>query len=561
MKVRKAVVLAAGLGTRLRPFTCATPKPLMPVWGVPMVERMVLLLRDWGVEDFVVNSHHLADQVDEWARAFSARTGISVRVSREEEILGTGGVLNPLRDWIGADDFYLVNGDIVAGGIDANPFGDFVPGEPVVAQCLVAEEGPRTIEVEPESGFVTNWKSDDAGFPGTFTYCGIALLRAETLKYVEPAGFSSIVGAYERAMSDGLFVKAVRPEGMLWTDAGTVASYVEVNADGGDNAFADIPQVAAALAATKDDGGGEIEFVGARGSDRVFFRAGGRMIVVYDDAVRGENARYASHARWLAQAGVPVPAVLWDDASIKTTVFEWAGSERKMSFEEYAKVVECLFGFNSALERSGEPPAGLEPAFGPELWKWEHDLFCRHCLGERFGMACPDAVLAELAHVAELMEGEPKALVHRDFQSSNVLWKNARPAIIDFQGMRRGPAVYDLASLLYDPYVSVSPRRREALAALYGKLAGRPSVSKALPFAAVQRLVQCLGAYGRLASVGQPGFGKYVLPALENLLAAADEAGLDAIGALAEDLIAREGGLNRHGDGCECGCGGSGVAK
>ena len=78
-------------------------------------------------------------------------------------------------------------------------------------------------------------------------------------------------------------------------------------------------------------------------------------------------------------------------------------------------------------------------------------------------------------------------------------------------------------------------------------------MEKVLPLAAVQRLVQCLGAYGRLASVGQPQFGKWVMPALENLLAAADLAGLDAVGALAEDLIAEEGRRRRgHGD-CACG--------
>ena len=75
-----------------------------------------------------------------------------------------------------------------------------------------------------------------------------------------------------------------------------------------------------------------------------------------------------------------------------------------------------------------------------------------------------------------------------------------------------------------------------------------------MPFAAVQRLVQCLGAYGRLASVGQPQFGKHVLPALENLLDAADKAGLDAVGALAEDLIAEERKLYGHARGaCSCG--------
>jgi hypothetical protein len=65
--------------------------------------------------------------------------------------------------------------------------------------------------------------------------------------------------------------------------------------------------------------------------------------------------------------------------------------------------------------------------------------------------------------------------------------------------------------------------------------------------------VQCLGAYGRLAFVGQPQFGRWVMPALQNLLAAADEAGLDAVGALAEDLIAAEAKRSAKRAGCSCG--------
>ena len=118
--------------------------------------------------------------------------------------------------------------------------------------------------------------------------------------------------------------------------------------------------------------------------------------------------------------------------------------------------------------------------------------------------------------------------------------------------MRLGPAAYDLASLVYDPYVTFTEGGRRALVALYAKKAERPELVKILPYAAVQRLVQCLGAYGRLESVGQPQFGKYVLPALENLLDAADKAGLDAVGALAEDLIAQSQRHHRHDENCHC---------
>ena len=105
--VKKAIVLAAGFGTRLRPLTCAVPKPLLPVWGETMLARTVALLRGRGVEDIVVNCHYLHGQIEEWCSANSCRA------VHEPEILGTGGVLNPLREWIGGDDFYLVNGDIV----------------------------------------------------------------------------------------------------------------------------------------------------------------------------------------------------------------------------------------------------------------------------------------------------------------------------------------------------------------------------------------------------------------------------------------------------------------
>ena len=472
-----------------------------------MLARIVSRLRALGVDDIVVNCHHLHEQVEAWCAANGCRAAY------EPEILGTGGVLNPLREWIAGEPFYLVNGDIVVEGFDG--FRESLsPG--MIGLCLAAESGPRTIEVEPESGFVTNWKSDDAGFPGTFTYCGFALLSPDILKYVEPGGFSSIVSAYEKAMMDGRFVRAVAPKGLLWTDAGTIASYIDLNRDGEENAFADIPQVKAALEAAKI--GGPVEFIGARGSERVFFRGGDSVIVLYDDATRVENGLYAAHARFLGEKGIPVPGVLADLPEIKTLVMENAGVERKVALADAVRVVEALADF---IRR--------------EMAK---------------------DVERELERVAEALEKEPKALVHRDFQSTNILWKNGKPRFIDFQGMRFGPAVYDLASYIYDPYVKpLTERERLALVKAYENRSGRTGLAAVVRLAAVERLVQCLGAYGRLASVGQPQFGKWVLPALQNLLAAADEAGLDAVGALAEDLIAEETRRSHAHKGCSCGHG------
>lgn len=504
-----------------------------------MLARIVALLRERGVDDIVVNCHYLHEQVETWCRDNGCRS------SHEPEILGTGGVLNPLREWIGNDEFYLVNGDIVVENVpDLRLDGD------EIAVALVTEEGPRTIEVEPESGFVTCWKSPDPGWSGTFTYCGFTLLKPEILDFVPPTGFSSIVEAYEKAMMKGRFVRAESAADLLWTDAGTIQNYIDLNRDGDDNAFADLPQLKAV-------GATSAEFLGARGSDRVFFRTHDGIAILHDDSKRAENALYAEQARWLKAKGAPVPDVIRDCPDVATTVLSWGGSEKKMTLEDYVSVVEALVKFN---QLAGDPDFSqlrTMPAFDAETYAWERDLFAEHCLGTRYHRVLPKPVEKELSNVASILLKEPLALVHRDFQSTNVLWKNAQPCFIDFQGMRPGAAAYDLASLVYDPYVTLTEGERRALVALYAKKAARPELIRILPYAAVQRLVQCLGAYGRLASVGQPQFGKHVLPALQNLLDAADKAGLDAVGALAEDLIAEETRRHEHhhetGHHCSCG--------
>jgi len=590
-EVKKAVVLAAGFGTRLRPLTLVRPKPLLPVWGVPMLERILRMLESWGVEEIAVNAHWQAPQVRQfvWNRKGCAK----VTVAEEPEILGTGGVLNPLRGFLGDGPFWLVNGDVVAEGLDPQPIADAFGRSGEFAACWLSEtQGPRTVEADPE-GRICNWKSDVPGDVGTYTYCGCALLSRHVLDYLPPSGFSTIVQAYEKAMmEDAKFVVGVAEAHAFWGDAGTLESYLEIHNALDPDRFEENPNVlfeGVKLLDSADLGGcvvtgglvgGAFEraalvgldqidaprlaaladalgwpradvacgFLGARGSDRSFWRfvyGDERAIAIeYDDAKRPENARYASHARLLAEAGVPVPRVLADVPAQKALALEDIDGD---SLEDrakrrgadlvklYAPVVKALRTLHEkGTELALAQDVTLEPAFGPELYAWERDLFETYCVKERFGYdGLPDAVRADLEAVAaELLRQRP-VLVHRDFQSSNVLYRaDGSFAFIDFQGMRLGAAAYDLASLLYDPYVPLGEQARASLARLY-------PVEK-LAFGAVQRLVQALGAFGRLASVGQPQFGRHVAPALQNLLAAADEADLDALGAFAEDLIAKE---------------------
>ncbi len=108
----KGLVLAAGLGTRLRPLTERYAKPLMPFAGSTPLELALWRFHQLGVKDVAVNSHYHAEQM---ATAVSARPfGLSLKLSHEAEILGTGGAYNPLRAWLGDDDLLVINGDIVS---------------------------------------------------------------------------------------------------------------------------------------------------------------------------------------------------------------------------------------------------------------------------------------------------------------------------------------------------------------------------------------------------------------------------------------------------------------
>jgi MurNAc alpha-1-phosphate uridylyltransferase len=98
------MLLAAGLGTRLRPMTETIPKPLVPVAGVPLIERIIANARAEGAKGFVANAHYRADQV-------LAHFGGLLKVSREDELLGTGGGVKRALPMLHSDPFFVMNTD------------------------------------------------------------------------------------------------------------------------------------------------------------------------------------------------------------------------------------------------------------------------------------------------------------------------------------------------------------------------------------------------------------------------------------------------------------------
>lgn len=109
-RIRRAMVLAAGLGTRLRPLTDRLPKPLVSVAGETLIDRILDRLTEAGVEEVVVNLHHKADQL---SAHLARRTGPRIIESREEALLETGGGVREALSLLGDDPFFVVNGDVL----------------------------------------------------------------------------------------------------------------------------------------------------------------------------------------------------------------------------------------------------------------------------------------------------------------------------------------------------------------------------------------------------------------------------------------------------------------
>jgi aminoglycoside/choline kinase family phosphotransferase len=118
-----------------------------------------------------------------------------------------------------------------------------------------------------------------------------------------------------------------------------------------------------------------------------------------------------------------------------------------------------------------------------------------------------------------LLANIPQSLwtfIHRDFQSRNLMLFNDQIYVLDWQGTREGPATYDLASFMYDPYTNLSEEERDFFLTAYEGAQGRYNLKESLNIIAPLRLAQAIGAYSHLANRGLP-YGPYLLPALARL--------------------------------------------
>lgn len=299
------------------------------------------------------------------------------------------------------------------------------------------------------------------------------------------------------------------------------------------------------------------------GGTRRFFRANWEgvpaVVCVYDDS-KAENFLYADLATFLTSLGVPVPRVFFHDAASKILVMEDLGSTDLWTLKTqgdpaWKSAYESALVSAARLHCNAFPALGdlaiMRDGFNAEYYKWERDYFLTNAAKEAHKLCITGMAKAELEHeldgIAAHLLALPPQLVHRDFQSQNILWHNGRAHFIDFQGARVGTGWYDVASLLFDPYVMLTDVERESLFDFYCEQIGvtaseKSTAEKHLFYAAAQRLMQACGAYFFLSmKMGKPRYRGFALPALEALKKMAAATGtLPNLTMLATELWARE---------------------
>jgi aminoglycoside/choline kinase family phosphotransferase len=284
------------------------------------------------------------------------------------------------------------------------------------------------------------------------------------------------------------------------------------------------------------------------GSDRKFYRVRcspeQTIILVKYNLEREENRHYVEIAEFLATHKIRAPKIYFHEPTEGLIWIEDLGKADLWSHRDESWMVRRAF-YESALGEivklhclPEEARQTIEPSlpaeFDSALYRWEQNYFFENCLGRVFGLGADElselATLPSLGQIAEELAARPRVLVHRDFQSQNIIIRNGQAHLIDFQGMRPGLAEYDLASLLFDPYVTFSRTECEELLADYETkraAAGNPLRSEwraIFRWCGIQRLMQALGAYGFLGLVkGNKAFLDHVPAAMESLRSLARE--------------------------------------
>ncbi len=297
-----------------------------------------------------------------------------------------------------------------------------------------------------------------------------------------------------------------------------------------------------------------IDWAGQAGSGRQFYRltlnrSSSMVLMVWDGADNDWDYFIALQQLRAVHEMEMIPAAISYSREQGLVLIEDAGSRRLRDIlftgvSEQKKVV-VLNSVVDQLISWGNTPIEKDSVIGSreldtDMFIWETNYFQKHisALIPSLDTLFDEQWQDERNWLAEKCNSLDKKLLHRDFQSENIILKNLQVRFVDFQGARLGAPEYDLASLLFDPYLYPLLNRdvREKVLDYYGEQT--EFVKEHFYLCAAQRLMQALGAYGNLSlNRGKPHYRRFVYPALVHLVEVMEHLDLPHITKIANEAL------------------------
>ena len=246
----KAMILAAGLGTRLRPLTDDRPKALVEVAGRTLLEITLTRLRDFGIREVIVNAHHFADMIVDYLKAKN-NFGMRIEISREDTLLDTGGGLKKAA-WLFLENSSLIDQPFVVHNVDVISTIDlrcmvqFHTEHRALATLAVQDRETSRYLLFDERLQLCGRRAGRDGNPElvkasqrtkALAFSGIHLISPRLLEMMIEEGAFSIISTYLRLAAQGEKILAFRADEYYWRDLGRPENVAQAARDLKHNGF------------------------------------------------------------------------------------------------------------------------------------------------------------------------------------------------------------------------------------------------------------------------------------------------------------------------------------
>ncbi len=535
----KAIILAAGFGTRLLPFTDIIPKCLFPIAGRPLLDIIISGLQQADCREIIINTHHLPQKIDSFVAAQNYSIPITTRY--EPKILDTGGAIKNAADFWDDQPFMAINSDIITDISLNKVYRYHLKHKHPATLVLYDDEQFNTVAVN-EGGDIYSFqdKATRSFESKKFTFTGVQVLDPSVLAFIRPDTYSDIIDTYKKLMTAGNKIRAFVAKNFTWNDIGTPERYknvvIEETAPAAfRNAFGPYKRKRIERFLLRGDG-----------SDRIWYRlvSGNYSLIMADHGIKADQNiseidSYLAIGNHLYHLEIPVPKIYCADTFAGLVFMEDLGDLNLQALvgriENSDEITRAYMSVINLLVRMAVKGAAQFDSrwayqtsrYSPELvvekeCRYFVDTFLNGFLKLNIGFETLEDEFKSLAEHA--VESGINGFMHRDFQSRNIMVHENNYYFIDFQGGRIGPVQYDLASLLIDPYVEL-PGSIQAELVAYGadKLSDlirfdKKKFYRGYEYCAITRNLQILGAFGFLSrQKGKKGFELYIPPAVKSL--------------------------------------------